>query len=131
MNISKKVLSLAILAPLFFIGCGGETSESSTSFNGDNYVKVAKSIYAGQNGGKSDIAVAAAPAPGQSADADTLYLKKIVKPRNLQISEIVVQQGDTILSINVDDANKYATVTLSGDEASKQTVDMKTFTLSE
>ena len=121
----KNHLFALCLTPLLFVACGGETKETVSSLNTDNYIKVAKGLYA------SKIEVASPPAPGADRDSNTLYLEKMVKPRDYQVSEIVVQQGDAALSINIDDKNKYATVTLSGDNEAQQTVDMKTFTLSE
>ena len=121
----KNHLFTLCLTPLLFIACGGETKETVSSLNTDNYIKVAKGLYS------SKIEVASPPPPGADRDANTLYLEKMVKPRDYQVSEIVVKQGDTALSISVDDKNKYATVTLSGDNEAHQTVDMKTFTLSE
>ena len=128
----KKIqLAALCITPLLFIACGGETKESVSSLNSDNYLKVAKSVYAQQNGQDGGLALATPPPPGKTMDANTLYLTKSVKPRNYQISEVVVQQDGTTLSVSVDSANKYATVTLSGADTAEQTVDMKSFTVSE
>jgi len=128
MKMKKNLLALC-LTPLLFIACGGETEVATPTLNADNYIKVAKSIYAEQNGANTDITIVPAPGPGQSLDEDVIYLKKSVKPRNYQVSEVVVQQGNKTLSVTVDKANKYAKVTLSGEVSAEQTLDMKTFTL--
>ena len=128
----KKIqLTALCMTPLLFIACGAETKEGVSSLNSDNYLKVAKSVYAQQNGQDRGLALATPPPPGKAMDANTLYLTKSVKPRDHQLSEIVVEQDGTTLSVSIDSANKYATVTLSGDETAEQKVDMKSFTVSE
>ncbi len=123
-----KLLAAAGLSSLFLVGCGETTSREDVSLSSENYISVAKSVYAQQNGEERGIKLQRA-VPGEELDNKSLYLTKSVKPRAFRIRDIEVTQGDQKLSIKVDASNKYATVTLSGDETAKQTVDMKTFTL--
>jgi hypothetical protein len=135
MNVSYlgTLVVTSVLATMLFTGCGAETREDSVSvaLNSSNYIKVAKSAYAQQNGEETTLRLEAVLPPGEELDAGTLYLTKVVKPRNTRISALEIQQGENTLFVTVDEANKYATVTLKGSESAQEVVDMKTFTLTK
>ncbi len=129
--IEKKSIILAFcLIPVLFIGCGGETQDNVSQITSENYIKVAKSIYAKENGQSNHITIHT-PIPGQEMDENTLYLKKLVNPRGTKVTQVEVAQDSAQLHIQMDNDNKYATITLSGDEDAKTKVDMKSFTVDQ
>lgn len=129
MKNKNAIFTLLSLMILLLTGCGeGTPAHQATTLNAENYLQVAKDVYTKQLGLSNNIAISK-QLPGETLDVNTLYLTKSVRSLGSHLNELVLRQGTSTLSITVDEANKYATVTLSGETSAKETIDMKTFTL--
>ena len=91
---------------LLFTACGGgETTSSSTTatLNINNYISVAKILYAQQDGKQTTnkITTKNLKAPNASREKDTLYISKVQKPRGYKIENMEVLYNDKKLTISV------------------------------
>ncbi len=129
MKISKKLLLAISISMLLLGGCNGERAVEKVdelTITNNNYVEIAKSIYA--NPQKMPQALP----PQATSNPDTIYINKIIRPRDYKITNIEAIQGDNILTIAVDNRYKYATITLnSGSSQKQQKVNLKDFTAEE
>jgi len=117
-----------VSAIVVLTGCGSETTQTedknSAALNSTNYIEVAKSIYTNPE------KVTKGLPPHATVDANTLYLTKVVKPRDYKISTITAVQGDASATVKVDNNYKYATITLTNStNQSQEKVNLKDFTL--
>ena len=128
-----KSLFLTLTTTLLFTACGGgatndrDVLSSASALDSDNYVSVAKTLYAEQSGKKtrSSLSTRSLKAPNASREKDTLYLSKVEKPRGYKVEKLEVLYNDKLLTVDVDSSFKYATISYDG-KSSK--VNFKEFT---
>ncbi len=114
------VITSMLFASLLLVGCGSTSDEGNKSnisqtvsgLDSNNYISIAKKLYAKESGKDVSVAVKKLPAPGSVLDGKTLYLKRVTKPRDYIITHIEAVQDKTILTVDVDNDRKYATVKL-------------------
>jgi hypothetical protein len=126
----KTIIITSTILGILLIGCGGESARStsdSVSISSENYINIAKGIYA-----NPDKYQRALPAHAND-DPNVIYIQDIIKPRDYKVTKIKANKGDQTITIDIDSANKNAIVSLShgnknrGDNR-QQSVNMKEFT---
>ena len=131
------LIASSLISSFLLVGCGSTASESDGSkttqaqnlgLDSENYISIAKKLYAKESGKDISVAVKKLPAPGSVLDSKTLYLKRVTKPRDYIVTYIEAVQDKTILTVNVDNDRKYATVKLSGDKEAQKVINMREFT---
>ena len=126
-----NTLLLTLSTTLLFTACGGGENKgadvSNSLLDSNNYLSVAKTLYAEQDGkqSRSSLVTKTLKAPNASRDRDTLYVSKIEKPRGYKVEKLEVLYNDKKLTVSVDSNFKYATVSY-GKESSK--VNFREFT---
>ena len=137
MKKSKKILLGAMATSLLLgmSGCGGESNTSGGSaLNSENYIKVAKSVYAQKDDGrvapgeleKSSVGgIVLKTFEGAEKEKDIFFQKSYLKSFDDKIVELVVGYNNQTLTISTDKENKYATIDLDGQST---VVNMKEFT---
>jgi hypothetical protein len=117
-----SIIILTLSTTLLFTACGGGatadrgTVATTSTLDTTNYVAVAKTLYAQQDGKQTrgSISTRELKAPNAQLAKDTLYLSKVLKPRGHKVEKMEVLYNDKKLTVDVDSSFKYATISYDG-----------------